>query len=287
MIYLSNMAAVYFEQKEYQKCIDSCQKAIDLGRIEFADFKAISRAFHRIGNAHMKLEQYDKAVEAYDRALTEFRNPESLNALRNAEKLKKKKDEENYVDKEKGENAKNEGNEHFRAGRIPEAIKAYSEAIKRDPLNAVYYSNRAAAYTKLGEYPTGLKDCDKCLELDPNFVKGYSRKGNIQFRMKLYHKCLETYDKGLKLDPDNQELLEGIQATMAAINVQQQAGGDETVLKRAMQDPEIQEILRDPALQQMLQEMQREPKSINAFMRDPLVASKINKLVAEDVLQVK
>jgi tetratricopeptide (TPR) repeat protein len=53
--YLSNIAAVYFEQKEYEKCIEQCQKAVEIGRENRADYKLIAKAFTRIGNAYKKL----------------------------------------------------------------------------------------------------------------------------------------------------------------------------------------------------------------------------------------
>lgn len=48
--------AVYFEQKEYEKCIAECEKGIEVGRENRADFKFIAKAFQRIGNAYKKLE---------------------------------------------------------------------------------------------------------------------------------------------------------------------------------------------------------------------------------------
>lgn len=48
--------AVYFEQKEYKKCIEQCEKAVEVGRENRADFKLIAKAFSRIGNAYKKLE---------------------------------------------------------------------------------------------------------------------------------------------------------------------------------------------------------------------------------------
>ncbi len=83
--------------------------------------------------------------------------------------MKKEKDERDYLNPELSQKAKELGNECFKTGQFPDAIKHYTEAIKRNPTDHVLYSNRAAAYTKLGEYPTALKDCDKCIELDPKF----------------------------------------------------------------------------------------------------------------------
>lgn len=47
--FYTNMAAVHFEQKEYEKCIKECEKAIEIGRENRADFKLIAKAFTRIG----------------------------------------------------------------------------------------------------------------------------------------------------------------------------------------------------------------------------------------------
>ena len=39
MTFLSNIAAVKFEQKSYAECVDFCARAIDVGRENRADFK--------------------------------------------------------------------------------------------------------------------------------------------------------------------------------------------------------------------------------------------------------
>ncbi|KAL6049270.1 Hsp70-Hsp90 organizing protein 3-like [Balamuthia mandrillaris] len=287
MVYQTNIAAVYFEMGKYEDCIKHCRDAIDTGRANKADYRIIAKAFARIGNACMKLQDYSEAVNAYSSSLTEYRTKETLKALKQAEALKKEKEDREYLSEEKSKEEKDKGNEAFRNGDIPNAIHHYTEAIRRNPTDHTLYSNRAACYTKLGEYPLGLKDCDKCIELDPTFVKGYTRKGHIQFFMKQYHKCLETYDQGLKLDPENEELVEGIKRTIAAINERQSGEADEASVQQAMSDPEIQGILRDPMMRKVLSDLQSDPRAAQNYLNDPTIMNKINKLVAAGVIRTK
>ncbi len=47
-------AAVYFEQGEYDKCMEDCDKAVEHGREIRADFKMIAKAMARKGSALVK-----------------------------------------------------------------------------------------------------------------------------------------------------------------------------------------------------------------------------------------
>jgi len=200
--------AAYFEQKNFDACVQSCKDAIETGRRVFADFKLISkylftsfrsllsyddtylllsRAFHRMGNAYTKQEKYQEAVDAYSMALTEHRNADSLQALQKVGKLKAEKDKLSYIDPAKSLEEKNLGNDAFHKGDFPTAVKHYSEAIKRNPEDHVLYSNRAACYTKLGEYILGERDCDKAIELNPTFGNPHPHLYNYNNQQHHHH----------------------------------------------------------------------------------------------------
>lgn len=57
------------------------------------------------------------------------------------------------------------------------AIESYSKAVALDPNNAVYFSNRAAAYASKGDHASAVEDAKRAIEVDPSFVKAYSRLG--------------------------------------------------------------------------------------------------------------
>ena len=95
--------------------------------------------------------QYEEAVKFYKEAQLEHQTVKVSDQLRKAEKKVKQAAANAYLDPAKGLEAKERGNEKFKGGDFPAAIAEYSEAIKRDPTNAVYYNNRSAAYMKLGK----------------------------------------------------------------------------------------------------------------------------------------
>ncbi|XP_076886813.1 hsp70-Hsp90 organizing protein 2-like [Bidens hawaiensis] len=293
--FLTNRAAVYLEMGKYDECIKDCEKAVERGRELRSDYKMVARALTRKGTALVKMaktsKDFEPAIETFQKALTEHRNPDTLKKLNDAERAKKELEQQEYYDPELAEKEREKGNECFKDQKYPEAIKHYTEALRRNPKDAKAYSNRAASYTKLGAMPEGLKDAEKCIEIDPKFSKGYTRKGAIQFFMKEFDKALETYQEGLKHDPQNPELLEGVRSCIQQIN--RATRGDLTAdeLKerqaKAMQDPEIQNILTDPVMAQVLKDLQENPKAAQDHMKNPSVMNKIQKLITAGIVQMR
>jgi len=56
-------------------------------------------------------------------------------------------------------------------------------------------------------------------------------------------------------------------------------------MAHAMADPEIQMIMQDPSIQQVLRDMQENPASGQAALKDPHIMAKIQKLIAAGVLK--
>ncbi|KAI9084857.1 hypothetical protein K1719_033263 [Acacia pycnantha] len=293
--YLTNRAAVYLEMGKLEECIKDCDKAVERGRELRSDFKMIARALTRKGTALVKMakcsKDYEPAIETFQKALTEHRNPDTLKKLNDAEKAKKELEQQEYLDPKLADEEREKGNDFFKQPNYPEAVKHYTESLRRNPKDPRTYSNRAACYTKLGAMPEGLKDADKCIELDPTFVKGYTRKGAIQFFMKEYDKALETYQEGLKHDSNNQELLDGIRRCVEQINKASRGDISPEDLKerqaKGMQDPEIQNILQDPIMRQVLVDFQENPKAAQEHTKNPMVMNKIQKLVSAGIVQLR
>jgi small glutamine-rich tetratricopeptide repeat-containing protein alpha len=81
------------------------------------------------------------------------------------------------VDKAGAEKLKAEGNALMSQKLYDSAIQKYTEAIAKDPSNAVYLSNRAAAWGGVGQHEKAVEDAQKALEVDPTFSKAFSRLG--------------------------------------------------------------------------------------------------------------
>ena len=297
--FITNKAAVKFEQGRYDECIKDCETAIEKGRELRADYKLIARAMTRIGNSQVKQGKLEDAISTYTKSLTEHRNADTLKRLNDTERALKKAQEEAYVDLALCVEEKEKGNDMFKKQQYPDAIKHYTEALKRGPPGVneeahILYSNRAACYTKLGAFAEGIKDADACIELAPGFAKGYSRKGHLQYFMKEYSKAMATYEAGLKnSDPENQELKDGLRRCVMAINAQVSGAEEMTEeerqqrQERAMADPEIQGILTDPIMRNVLRDMQEDPASAQRHLADPGIAAKFEKLVASGIVQVR
>jgi len=273
------------------------------GREHRADFKVLARAFARIGNAHYrkgmaseveadKQEILSEAIEAYNKSLTEHRTDDVWTKLKKAQSEKKKAAEKAYVDPAKAAEEKEAGNVFFKEGQWVEAMRKYSEAIKRDPKGPdthIFHSNRATCFIRMNEMDEAIKDLDACIALNPKYVKAHLNKAHIKFTQKEYQKVLPIYEDVLAIEDVDEEskkkAMDGRTRTIQAIQAMQSEGADEEQLQRAQADPEIQQILGDPMVQQVLRDFKENPQHAQKALKDPNMSAKLNKLAAAGVIR--
>ncbi|SCU93075.1 LADA_0G01200g1_1 [Lachancea dasiensis] len=292
--YLNNRSAAEFEKGDYDQVIETLTEAVEQGREMRADYKIIAKSFARIGNAYVKKDDLKKAIEFYQRSLTEHRTPEILTKMRNTEKDLKTREVEAYIDPEKAEEARLEGKEYFTKGDWPNAVKAYTEMIKRAPEDARGYSNRAAVLAKLMSFPDAIKDCDMAISKDPNFVRAYIRKATAQIAVKDFAKAIETLDAARSKDAEVNNGANVREIDQLYVKASQQrfqpADSNETpeqAYSRAMQDPEVASIMQDPVMQSILSQAQQNPAALQEHMKNPDVFSKIQTLIAAGIIRTR
>lgn len=287
--YLNNLAAAKFEAGDYDGAIKECEKAIEEGREMRADFKLVAKAFGRIGTSYQKLDNLEKAIEYYQKSLTEHRTPDILSKLRAAEKLKIQREKESYIDPQKAEEAREEGNRLFKAADFAGAVKAYTEMIKRAPEDPRGYSNRAAALQKLISLPEAIKDCDEAIKRDPKFMRAYIRKAQIYLTMKDYNKCLDACNEATEADEEHKhtrEIEECSRKCMQGMYSAREGETEEETMARIQRDPELVSIISDPVMQSILQQAKQNPQALNEHMKNPMIRGKIQKLMAAGIIRI-
>ncbi|XP_037070292.1 small glutamine-rich tetratricopeptide repeat-containing protein alpha-like [Pollicipes pollicipes] len=127
--------------------------------------------------------------------------------------------------KEKAEALKNDGNIAVREERLHEAVDKYSQAIELDGNNAAYFSNRAAAYTKLGNYTAAVEDAQRALQIDPAYTKAYSRLALAYAGLNRFEEAQTQIKRALELDPGNESYQNNLQVIETRMAEAAQAGG--------------------------------------------------------------
>ena len=192
-----------------------------------------------------------RALENYQKSLTEHRTPDVLTKLRAVEKAKITAEKNAYVDPEKAEEARELGSQRFKAADWPGAVEAYTEMIKRAPNDPRGYSNRAACFIKLLGFPSAIQDCDEAIRRDPKFMRAYLRKAQAYHAMREYSKCVEVCEQAMEHDENGTSMRELEQQQQKAMQAQYSAREGETeeqTMERISKDPEVSRPPRSPKL---------------------------------------
>merc|ERR1719397_1420692 len=91
-------------------------------------------------------------------------------------------------------------------------------------------------------------------------------------------KAMEVYAKAMELDPNSDEAKNGYKDCAVKQYSQKGSNDPEEVRKRAMNDPEVQQIMGDPAMRMILEQMQSDPQAVQEHLQNPAIMQKIMKL---------
>ncbi|XP_072027280.1 small glutamine-rich tetratricopeptide repeat-containing protein beta-like [Amphiura filiformis] len=127
--------------------------------------------------------------------------------------------------KAEAEKLKTEGNNLMKSERYREAVECYTKAVSLDSNNAVYYSNRAAAYSKLDDHTRAIQDCEKAVSIDPSYSKAYGRMGLAYTSLNQLEKAKEAYAKAVDLEPSNDSYQANLQIAEQKLREASLGGG--------------------------------------------------------------
>jgi len=101
---------------------------------------------------------------------------------------------------------KNKGNQLFQNNEVEKAIEAYGKAIDLEPDNAIYYSNRAAAYTFNNQFKEAVDDALVAVKINNTYAKGWVRLGVAQYSRGFYGDAIEAFASAKKRATSDNDL---------------------------------------------------------------------------------
>jgi PQQ-dependent catabolism-associated CXXCW motif protein len=135
----------------------------------------------RSGQDYLKRQQFDKAVDAFTRALTHYPNNVEYRHFRGR------------AYDQKGEHAK--------------ALEDYDKIIIADPKNLDVLDRRGVARYQIKDFDGAIADFAKTLEFDPHsntkprLAESYRRRGYERFLARDYDRSLDDYNKAIEIEP--------------------------------------------------------------------------------------
>ena len=139
-----------------------------------------------------------------------------------------------------------EGNDAFKAGDLPRAIRLWSEALSKAgelqapspkklqaSRSAQLLANRCQAHLSSGDTVSALSDSEAAVTAAPQWPKAYYRKGSVLMRMQDPAAAYTVFQLGLELDAENPELTKACQSARNLIEAAAGASEMAPVLPKA------------------------------------------------------
>lgn len=102
--------------------------------------------------------------------------------------------------KEEADQLKTQGNAAMQKKDYKLAIDLYTRALALQPLNPIYLSNRAAAYSGERMHEEAAGDAEMAVAADPKYTKAWSRLGLARYALGDTKGSVEAYRKGIEAE---------------------------------------------------------------------------------------
>lgn len=102
--------------------------------------------------------------------------------------------------KKEAEGLKSKGNAAMAQKDYPKAIDLYTQALAKHPGNAIFLSNRAAAYSAAKDHESAKADAEAAVAVDPKYTKAWSRLGLARFALGDVKGSMEAYKQGIEYE---------------------------------------------------------------------------------------
>ena len=205
------------------------------------------------------------------------------------------------------ETLKSKGNAALQRRDYNAAIDAYTQALEIAPLNPIYLSNRAAAYSASAQHEFAKNDAEIAVSADPKYTKAWSRLGLARFALGDARGSMEAYESGIEAEGNggSDAMKKGFETAKRKVDEEAKAGVDEeagvpddidgTAAARStspsagagggMPDlaslagmlgggggggmPDLSGIMQNPMMRQMATNLMSNPDMMNNIMNNP------------------
>jgi len=226
---------------------------IATGVAAHAEDKTLLRA--REGAAALMRGQYDKAVAAYDEALTAPEIADFIKASiysdRGVAKWRMNQTKDAIEDFNKSiqlsaENAivyNNRGNALMDLGHPDEAVKDFDRAVALSASYGAAYNNRGNAHVALGQYDADFQDFRKAVELMPQSAVPFNGRGLAHEQLKRYHAAIRDLTRAVSIDPKYVAAYQHRADAYLALDMYREAVADATQVLTLQPDTTLPDIL--------------------------------------------
>jgi len=173
--------------------------------------------FYKRGNVYFKLNDFEKSIASFDKAIELDPNDAVAYNNRGGTKRELGQYEQAIADFDKAIELNpnyavaylNRGYTKRKLERFDEALLDFNKAIidfsrtiELNPDDAVTYQYRGFAKIELKQYEQAIPDLDKAIELNPH-IAAYCHRGFAKKELKQFEQAIADFDKVIELNPNH------------------------------------------------------------------------------------